>query len=69
MSDEPLFEIGPYVGWPSDDGRFFYEEVGGNGEIMNTSQMFETTEHAEEGAHSALAAAQEGSAVDDNTGD
>lgn len=54
MADEPLFEIGPYVGWPSSDGRFFYEEVGGNGEVMNASQMYETEEHAEEGARSAL---------------
>lgn len=55
---EPLFEIGPYIGWPSADGRFFYEEVGGNGEILNVSEEFTTRQHAEEGARSALAAAQ-----------
>lgn len=59
MSDEPLFEIGPYVGWPSADGQVYYEEVASNGEILNTSETYKTKEHAEEGARSALAAAKE----------
>jgi uncharacterized protein YegP (UPF0339 family) len=59
MGERPLFEIGPYVGWPSADGRFFYEEIAGNGEIENTSQMYETAEHAEEGAQAALDRARE----------
>jgi uncharacterized protein YegP (UPF0339 family) len=59
MSDEPLFEIGPYVGWPSADGQVFYEEVASNGEILNTSETYTTKEHAEEGARAALDTARE----------
>lgn len=60
MAETPLFEIGPYVGWPSADGQVFYEEVGGNGEILNTSETYTTKEHAEEGARAALDRAREG---------
>ncbi len=57
--DVPLFEIGPYVGWPSADGQVYYEEVAGNGEILNTSETYSTREHAEEGAQAALDRVQE----------
>jgi hypothetical protein len=59
MADKPLFEIGPYIGWPSDDGQVYYEEVGGNGEILNVSEEFTTREHAEEGARAALKMARD----------
>lgn len=55
---KPLFRIGPYDGWRAVDGSFYYTEVGGNGEVMNTSETYETLEHAEDGARSALAAAR-----------
>jgi uncharacterized protein YegP (UPF0339 family) len=64
---KPLFRIGPYDGWRAADRSFYYTEVGGNGEVMNSSQLYETLEHAEEGARSALVAAQEGSAVDEKS--
>lgn len=53
MSDgrgEPLFEVGPFKGYPADDGSFYYVEVGGNGEDMNVSETYLTVEHAREGA-------------------
>lgn len=56
---EPLFEIGPYKGYPSEDGQVYYVEVGGNGEILNTSETYTTKEHAEEGAKAALDRARE----------
>lgn len=58
MSEEPLFKIGPYEGRTARDGSFYYVEVGGNGEVLNGSQLYHTVEHAEEGARAALAAAQ-----------
>ena len=58
MSREPIFKVGPFEGRESDDGRFYYVEVGANGEDMNTSQMYETAEHAREGAEAADARAE-----------
>jgi hypothetical protein len=55
----PLFRIGPFHGWTAEDGSAYYTEVGGNGEVLNTSQMYETREHAEEGAQAALDRARE----------
>ena len=55
---KPLFKVGPYEGRKAGDGSFYYAEVGANREDMNVSETYSTKEHAEEGARSALAAAQ-----------
>jgi uncharacterized protein YegP (UPF0339 family) len=56
---KPLFRIGPFEGWPAQDGSVYYTEVGANGETLNTSETYSTKEHAEEGARAALERARE----------
>jgi uncharacterized protein YegP (UPF0339 family) len=48
----------PYEIRKATDGRFYYVEVGANGEDLNVSQMYDTEEHAEEGRDAAIERAQ-----------
>lgn len=59
MNEEPVRRVGPYHWREARDGSWYYVEIGGNGETLNTSEMYTTEQHAREGAEAALRVARE----------